>query len=83
MRNAYVIQIGGRTAGIVARDGADRSYNFFAASHAFNAMEGLHFDDPAAAERMARHLARHGGLPRRTTAEPPAAPRRDAAAAAV
>ncbi|PNG27249.1 hypothetical protein [Methylocella silvestris] len=63
MPDAYVIQIGGRTAGIVARDGRDGSFNFFAASQMFNAMEGQRFEDPAAAEKTARYLAKHGSLP--------------------
>ncbi|ACK49154.1 hypothetical protein Msil_0173 [Methylocella silvestris BL2] len=65
MPDAYVIQIGGRTAGIVARDGRDCSFNFFAASQMFNAMEGQRFEDPAAAEKTARYLAKHGSLPRK------------------
>jgi hypothetical protein len=52
MPDAYVIEISGRTAGIVARDSRDLSFNFFAATNSFNAMEGQ------------RHLARHGSLPR-------------------
>ena len=65
MPDAYVIQVSGRTAGIVARDGRDLSFNFFAASHIFEAMEGQSFADPLAAERTARYLAKHGSLPRR------------------
>ena len=65
MPDAYVIQISGRTAGIVARDGRDLSFNFFAASHIFEPMEGQSFTDPLAAERAARYLAKHGSLPRR------------------
>ncbi len=65
MPDAYVIQISGRTAGIVARDGRDLSFNFFAASQSFTAMEGQSFADPLAAERAARHLLKHGCLPRR------------------
>jgi hypothetical protein len=68
MPDAYIIQISGRTAGIVARDGRDRCFNFFAASHDFHAMEGQVFPDPLAAERAARHLARHGSLPYRVEA---------------
>ncbi len=70
MPDAYVIQISGRTAGIVARDGRDRAFNFFAASNAFNAMEGQSFADPLAAERVARYLAKYGSLPRRTEERP-------------
>ena len=65
MPDAYVIQVSGRTAGIVARDGRDLCFNFFAASHIFEAMEGQSFADPLAAERTARYLAKHGNLPRR------------------
>jgi hypothetical protein len=65
MPDAYIIQVSGRTVGIVTRDGRDLAFNFFAASHVFDAMEGHSFADPLAAERMARHLAKHGSLPRR------------------
>lgn len=64
MPDAYVIQVSGRTAGIVTRDSRDHSFNFFAAAQPFNAMEGRRFADPLAAERAARHLAKHGNLPR-------------------
>ncbi|WP_084143885.1 hypothetical protein [Methylocapsa acidiphila] len=64
MSDAYVIEVGGRTAGIVARDSRDVSFNFFAASRSFDAMEGRRFADPLAAEKVARHLAKHGNLPR-------------------
>jgi hypothetical protein len=64
MPDAYVIEVGGRTAGIVARDSQSNSFNFFSAARAFNAMEGQRFSDPLAAERVARALAIHGSLPR-------------------
>ncbi|MEJ0095963.1 MAG: hypothetical protein WDN46_21900 [Methylocella sp.] len=70
MPDAYVIQISGRTAGIVARDGRDVSFNFFAASQSFDVMEGQSFTDPLAAERAARHLLKHGCLPRRFDEDP-------------
>jgi hypothetical protein len=70
MADAYVIQVSGRTAGIVARDSRDRSFNFFAAMQPFTAMEGRPFADPLAAERAARHLAKHGNLPRRLDQSP-------------
>jgi hypothetical protein len=63
MHDAYVIEIGGRTAGIVARNGPGLSFSFFAAAHAYNPMDGRRFANPAAAERAARHLARYGALP--------------------
>lgn len=64
MPDAYVIEVSGRTAGIVARDSRDHNFNFFSATHPFDAMEGRRFSDPLAAERAARHLAKHGSLPR-------------------
>jgi hypothetical protein len=74
MPDAYIIQIGGRTAGIVARDSRDHSFNFFAAAGAFDALEGHRFADPLAAERAARHLAKHGNLPRRLDHTPLSSP---------
>jgi len=63
--DAYVIEVSGRTAGIVARDSRNRSFNFFSAARPFNAMEGQIFASPEAAERVARMLAKHGSLPPR------------------
>ena len=65
MSDAYVIEISGFTAGIVTRDTEDSGFNFFSAAPRFNLMEGQHFADPLAAERVARKLAEHGGVPRR------------------
>jgi hypothetical protein len=56
MTNAYVIQIAGRTAGIVARDHADQSFHFFASSQAFVGLEGRAFAEPLHAERAARRI---------------------------
>ncbi|HTV32061.1 MAG TPA: hypothetical protein VME69_03025 [Methylocella sp.] len=64
MTDAYVIEVSGRTAGIVARDSQDHGFNFFSAAPLFNIMEGQSFPDPVAAERMARALSKHGSLPR-------------------
>lgn len=58
MPDAYVIEVEGRTAGIVARDSRDAQFNFFAASRAFDSLEAQSFADPFAAEQAARHLAR-------------------------
>jgi hypothetical protein len=70
MPDAYVIEVSGHTAGIVARDSDNHSFNFFSAAHPFNAMEGRRFSDPLAAERVARMLAKHGSLQRhRETAD--------------
>ena len=66
MPDAYVIEVFGRTAGIVARD--SQSFNFFSAAPRFNAIEGQRFSDPLAAERAARVLA-PGSLPRRGETE--------------
>jgi len=65
MFDAYVIQVAGRTAGIVTRDTQGRSYKFFSAAPRFDVMEGRQFSDPLEAERAARKLAKHGSLPGR------------------
>jgi acid phosphatase family membrane protein YuiD len=55
-------------AGIVVRDG--RGFRFFAATHAFNPLEGHLFKNPQEAERAAlRHVTGTGGQGRAT---PPA-----------
>jgi len=57
MTDNYIIEISPRSAGvtfqagIVVRDGG--SFRFFAASRAFDALEGRRFNDPKAAERAA------------------------------
>jgi hypothetical protein len=56
MSDAYIVQVGGHTAGIVVRDHAAETFSFFAATHRFNALEGLQFVEPHAAERAARQL---------------------------
>lgn len=56
MPDAYVVQVGGRTAGIVVRDNAGETFSFFAATHTFNTLEGKQFLQPHAAERAAREL---------------------------
>lgn len=67
MPDAYIIEVGGRTAGIVARDSREDAFNFYAAARMFEAMEGQSFVDPVAAETAARHLVRHGSVARRPT----------------
>jgi hypothetical protein len=62
MPDAYVIEVFGRTAGIVARDSQSNSFNFFSAAPRFNAIEGQRFSDPLAAERAARMLAQYGSF---------------------
>lgn len=59
MTHAFALLIAGRTAGIVARDAADRAYHFFAASPAYRVLEGVAFQEPEQAERAARKV--HGG----------------------
>jgi len=65
MPDAYVIEVSGRTAGIVARDFQNNSFRFYSALPRFNAIEGQRFSDPLAAERTARICAKYGSLPRR------------------
>jgi hypothetical protein len=62
MSHAYVIQIGGRTAGIVARDPNDQAFHFFASNQAFRSLEGVAFLRPEMAERAARRIQRHGAV---------------------
>jgi len=69
MPDAYVIEVSGRTAGIVARDSHSNSFKFFSAAPRFNVIEGERFSDPLAAERSARTLAKYGSLPRRRETE--------------
>ena len=64
MPDAYVIEVSGRTAGIVDRDSQNNSFNFYSAVPRFNSIEGQRFSDPLAAERAARMLAKHGSLSR-------------------
>jgi len=56
MSDAYIVQVGGHTAGIVVRDQQTETFSFFAATHRFNSLEGLQFVEPYAAERAARQL---------------------------
>jgi hypothetical protein len=53
MADAYIIEVSGRTAGIVTRDPYSNSFNVFPASSRFNVIEGRRFSDPLAAERAA------------------------------
>jgi len=61
MTHAFVIQIAGRTAGIVAGDPADHACHFFASSPAYRVLEGVAFQEPEQAERAAWKV--HGGAP--------------------
>ena len=65
MSDAYVVEVGGQTAGIVVRDSKAETFSFFAATQRFHPLEGLEFAEPYAAERAARQLvASFGVLPR-------------------
>ena len=54
MPNAYIIEIGSHTAGIVTKDG--RSYRFFSSDRIFDSLEGREFRSAREAERAARAL---------------------------
>jgi hypothetical protein len=54
MSDSYVIEVSSQTAGIVVRDAS--GYQFFAASHEFNPLEGQVFRSAREAERAARRL---------------------------
>jgi len=62
MTHAYVIQIAGHTAGIVARDHAGQAFRFFASNQTFHPLEGVLFNEPEQAERAARRLFKARGL---------------------
>jgi hypothetical protein len=55
MSNAYIIEIGSHTAGIVAKD--QRIYRFFSSDLIFDSLEGREFHSARDAERAARALA--------------------------
>jgi hypothetical protein len=54
MSNAYIIEVGSRTAGIVAKD--ERGYRFFSSDRIFDSLEGREFRSARDAERAARAL---------------------------
>ena len=58
MTDAYIVEVDGRTAGIVVRDRSDQAFGFVAAANAFISLEGRHFAAPGEAERAARGLVR-------------------------
>lgn len=61
--DAFVIEADGETAGIVVR--LDRGFRFYAATHAFVALEGRSFRRPRDAQRAARAHAlvlQHGRI---------------------
>lgn len=54
MSKAYIIEIHGRTAGIITAD--ERGYRFFSSERAFDGLDGQQFRSPRHAERAARAL---------------------------
>jgi len=54
MSNAYIIEIGSHTAGIVTKN--ERSYRFFSSDRIFDSLEGREFRSARDAERAARAL---------------------------
>jgi hypothetical protein len=52
MSNAYIIEIGDHTAGIVTRD--EGSFRFFSSDRIFDSLEGREFRSARDAERAAR-----------------------------
>ncbi len=74
MTNAYVIQIAGTTAGLVARDHAEQAFHFFASNPAFRSLEGRSFAAPLQAERAARQTRGGAGAAVRQQRFEPKAP---------
>jgi hypothetical protein len=60
MSDAYIIEVSSQAAGIVVRDRG--GFRFFAASHRFNALEGLLFRNAREAERAAIRIFNGGEL---------------------
>lgn len=56
-QQAYIIEIGETSAGLVSRRAEERYFTFVSASSAFRALDGHRFATPGAAELAARQLA--------------------------
>ncbi|GGH26941.1 hypothetical protein GCM10007036_35140 [Alsobacter metallidurans] len=54
MSDAFLIELGGVSVGIVARHPGEPSYRFYAANPLGRSLEGRTFRTPAAAEKAAR-----------------------------
>jgi hypothetical protein len=67
--DAYVIQTGGETAGIVVRDQQDVTYCFFASARRFYPLEGYLFCEPFEAEQAAKAIQRGQRPPRPSAPE--------------
>lgn len=61
MPKAYVIEIHGRTAGIITGD--EHGFHFFSSERAFDSLDGRQFRSPRHAERAARALLVSGPSP--------------------
>lgn len=65
MSDAYVIEIHGKTVGLIVRyPGQEPGYRFLASDHAFNPLEGTIFSGALHAERAARDFAKRGNASR-------------------
>jgi hypothetical protein len=49
----YIIEVGGRAAGIVVREAGEQHFQFHSAATPFNSLEGKTFPNARAAERAA------------------------------
>lgn len=58
MADAYIIEVEGRTAGIVTREHGREAFTFYASDPAFYHLEGQRFATPAAATRVALSVLR-------------------------
>jgi len=70
MSDAYVVEVFGRTAGIVVRDPLAEAFYFYAATQAFSALEGQEFREPHAAEHAARQIVTQPKRPTRRKPKP-------------
>jgi hypothetical protein len=70
MSDAYVVEVFGRTAGIVVCEPQAEAFHFYAATQAFSALEGREFREPYAAAHAARQIL---AQPRRPTRRKPKA----------
>src|ERR1700730_12099698 len=64
MPDAYVIEVSGRTAGIVACDSNKHNFDFFSAARPFHAREGQRFSAPRPRPIVGRMLAKRASPPR-------------------
>ena len=68
MSDNYVIEIRPKSVGITVQAGVivrdSNGFRFFAATHAFNSLEGKLFKSPKAAERAARCHVAGAAVPR-------------------